>query len=204
MAIVTSASVNEFFEEVVQDAIRAQGVQASPAAKTYVIGLLSDFAKPQAPAGQTLDRPLTLLLDEALHTVDLAERFEKLRVLGDGVLYSAGFFADHYEARGVDPGYVHGIGQRAYESAGALIRRGSSTDVTAPQPTDVFGEMASSFHAFVRIIADVADRTVAHGVATSKGLLKLYERWLRTRSESLADALSTHGFVAPRGGRTLQ
>ena len=38
------------------------------------------------------------------------------------------------------------------------------------------------------------------GVATSRGLLKLYERWLKTRSDRLADALSSHGFVAPRGG----
>lgn len=203
MSIVTSTSVDEYFELIVSDAVRGQGLSVSPGAQRYVIGLLSDFAKPEAAAGQTLERSLTLQLDEALHTLDLAERFEKLRLLGDGVLYSAGFFADHYEARGVDPDYVHGIGRRAYESAGQLIRRSSATDVTKAAETDVFGEIAASFATLVRVIADVADRTIAHGVASSRGLLKLYERWLKTRSSSLADALSTHGFVAPRGGRIL-
>ena len=50
------------------------------------------------------------------------------------------------------------------------------------------------------MIGEVANATIAGGVATSRGLLKLYERWLKTRSEKLADALSSHGFVAPRGG----
>ena len=54
------------------------------------------------------------------------------------------------------------------------------------------------------MIAEVANATLARGVATSRGILKLYERWLKTRSERLADALTSHGFVPPRGnGRVL-
>ena len=65
---------------------------------------------------------------------------------------------------------------------------------------DIFGELSEGFASFVAVIGEVANATIASGVATSKGLLKLYERWLKTRSEKLADALSSHGFVAPRGG----
>ncbi|MBC7017903.1 hypothetical protein, partial [Salmonella enterica] len=89
-------SVADFFEEVVEDAMKVRGVNASEGATSYVVALLAELAKPGSPVERTLDRPLTLLLDEALHTNELATRFEKLRTLGDGVLYSSGFFADHF------------------------------------------------------------------------------------------------------------
>jgi hypothetical protein len=196
MAIVATASVSDFFEEVVEDAMKARRVSASDATTSYVVALLADLAKPGNPVEKTMERPLTFLLKEALETTELAERFEKLRTLGDGVLYSSGFFGDHFEARGVDTQYVIGIGRRAYESAGSIIRTGSE-DTKGP---DVFHELATDFVIFVDVIAEVANATIAKGVATSRGVLRMYERWLKTRSESLADALTSHGFVAPRGG----
>lgn len=199
MSIVATASVSDFFEEIVDDAMKSRGVSASEGARSYVIALLTDLAKPGSPVERTLERPLTLLLDEALHTAELGERFEKLRTLGDGVLYSSGFFADHFEARGVDTGYLIGIGRTAYDNAGSLIRtRAPAT--SDEKKIDIFSELSNGFASFVEVIGEVANATIASGVATSKGLLKLYERWLKTRSETLADALSSHGFVAPRGG----
>src|SRR6478609_47609 len=124
MSIVATASVADFFGDAVDEALRARRVSASDGARSYVVALLVDLAKPGSPVERTLERPLTLLLDEALHTPEIGERFERLRTLGDGVLYSSGFFADHFEARGVDTHYVMGIGRRAYESAGSLLRVG--------------------------------------------------------------------------------
>jgi len=203
MSIVATGSVAEFFEEVVDDALRVRGVKPSEGVRTYVIALLSELAKPGSPVERTLERPLTLLLDEALHTSALADRFEKLRTLGDGVLYSSGFFADHFEARGVDTNYVISIGRTAYENAGSLLRTGNTGKGEKEDKVDIFGELAKDFSAFVAVLAEVANATVAKGVATSRGVLKLYERWLKTRNDSLGDALASQGFVAPRGGRVL-
>jgi hypothetical protein len=204
MSIVAITSVSHYFEEAVEDAMRSRRVSASEGARSYVVALLTDLAKPGSPIERTLERPLTLLLDEALHTPELGERFERLRTLGDGVLYSSGFFADHFEARGVDTGYLIGIGQTAYNSAGSLIRSRSSRALEEEAPGgDLFAELAIGFAKFVDVIGEVANATIASGVATSKGLIKLYERWLKTRSEKLADALSSHGFVAPRGGNRV-
>ncbi len=201
MSIVATASVSDFFEEAIEDAMRSRGVSASNGATSYVVGLLADFAKPGSPVERTLEKSLTLLLDEALHTTELAERFEKLRTLGDGVLYSSGFFADHFEARGVDTKYLIGIGRTAYENAGSLLVPSSSTSVEEEtKAPDIFRELSAGFAEFVAVIAEVANATLARGVATSRGLLNLYERWLKTRSDRLADALSSHGFVPPRGG----
>lgn len=198
MTIVATTSVSDFFEEVVEDAMKVRGVSASEGATSYVVALLAELAKPGSPVERTLERPLTLLLDEALHTSELAERFEKLRTLGDGVLYSSGFFADHFEARGVDTKYVISIGRTAYENAGSLLQRGSEKDLE--KSVDIFGELAKDFAGFVAVVADVANATLAKGVATSRGVLKLYERWLKTKNERLAEALASQGFVPPRGG----
>ena len=141
-------------------------------------------------------RPLTLLLDEAVHVADPAERFERLRTLGDGVLYGCGFFGDHFEARGVDARYLRGLGTRAYGAAGSILRRGPEPQ-TAP---DLFAELAVNFDAFVGVLADVADATVAMGVENSRGLVKAYERWLKTGSDRLAGALTSRGLVPTRGG----
>src|SRR5579872_2944578 len=122
MTIVAAESVSGFFHEVVEGAMKARRVDATDGATTYLVALLSDFTRPDSRAEETLDRPLAFLLDEALHTSVLAERFERLRVLGDGVLYGCGFSGDHFEARGVDQNYLVGIGATAYSTASSLVR----------------------------------------------------------------------------------
>lgn len=208
MSIVAAVSVSDFFSDAVTEAMRSRGVTASDGAKSYVVGMLSELAKPGSPIERTLEQPLTLLLNEALTTPEVGERFERLRVLGDGVLYSSGFFADHFEARGVDTGYIIGIGRTAYENAGSIIMgRVPEAELNGPvsgasgRSIDIFKELSQHFARFVEVIGEVANATIARGVASSKGLIKLYERWLKTRSDSLAEALSSHGFVTAGGTR---
>ena len=66
---------------------------------------------------------------------------------------------------------------------------------------DVFGELAEKFGTFVVVLSDVADITVAMGTESSRGLLKVYERWLKTGSDRLATALTSRGVVPTRGSR---
>jgi len=201
MTIVATGSISGFFHEVVEDAIKSRRLDVTDGAATYVVSLLADFARPDVRAEATLDRPLTFLLDEALHTVEPAERFERLRSLGDGVLYSCGFFADHFAARGLDARYIRGIGTTAYGTASSMLHAKSDD-----APMDIFGELAAKFDSFVQVVAEVADFTVARGASLgSRGLLKIYERWLKTGSERLAQELSSQGLVPTRGAKgTLQ
>lgn len=193
MSIVPAQSVSGFFVEVVEDAMKARRVEATEGATHYLVALLADYAHPDRTAGEALERPMTLLLDEALHAPDPGERFERLRVLGDGVLYGCGFFGDHFEARGIDLAYMHGLGMRAYGAASSMLR--------AQEGPDVFGELADRFGVFVDVVAEVADATIAMGTESPKGLLKVYERWLRTGSERLASALTSRGVVPTRRTR---
>src|SRR5258708_22707450 len=117
MTLVAADRITDFFQDQVEDAMKSRRVDATEAATQYLVGLLVEYAHPDSRAGQALARPLAFLLDEAVRTPDPAERFERLRALGDGVLYSCGFFGDHFQARGLDQRYLFGIGAKAYGSA---------------------------------------------------------------------------------------
>jgi len=192
--IELSANVADFFEGVVFETIEQHGYESTDAATSYLVGLLADYTRPGQLEEETLSRPLTLLLDEALHSPG-HERFERLRTLGDGVLYVSGFFGEHFETRGIERAYVSTLGASAYGNAAAMLRHGAA-DGTAP---DLFGELADKFRMFVRLLADVADSLRARSASSDRAIVKLYERWLQTGSSSIAEALTNHGLVPTRG-----
>jgi len=188
-----SANLETFFHDVVDDAMRKKHVEATEAAEYYLVSLLTDYARPDARSCEALERPLTLLLDEALHAPG-QERFERLRVLGDGVLYVSGFFAAHLETRGVEVRYVASLGARAYDGAGKMLR--ASAAETGP---DLFFELSDNFERFADLLASVAEKLSLAAAPTSQGLLKLYERWARTGSESIGSELMARGVLPLRG-----
>ncbi len=200
MSIVAAGSLEVFFNDLVGESLKSKGIPASGGASAYLVGLLSEFSRPERAHDEALHRPLAFLLDEAVKEPEAATRFEKFRALGDGVLYASGFFGDHFESRGIDQRYVCGIGSRAYGSASSMLRSGSSSTSVeeAAARIDIFAELAARFDGFVLVIADVADAAFANAPAGSKQLVKLYERWLKTGSERIAEALTEQGLVPTR------
>jgi hypothetical protein len=186
MSILAADSIASYFEGVVEDALETRGVEASQSATRYLVGVL---AEPHIEP-----RPLALSLQEALVTYEPAERFERLRQLGDAVLYASGFFADHFAARGLENRYVFTIGARAYGSAGAMLQG---------DQTGLFEELASRFEQFSSVLTVVAERTLAQQPG-AKNVLKLYERWLKTGSETMAEALVEHGIFPTRTPKGVQ
>jgi hypothetical protein len=187
MSIVATGSIASYFDEVVEDALKARGVDASEGATRYLVGVL---AEPHIEP-----RPLALSLQEALVTNEPAERFERLRLLGDAVLYGSGFFSDFFAARGLENRYVCSIGAQAYSHAGAMLRG---------DQTGLFDELAQRFEDFTQVLTEVADRTLAHQAQGAKNLIKLYERWLKTGSETMAEALVDQGIFPTRGTKGVQ
>jgi hypothetical protein len=184
-----------FFLEVVQSVRRQRVYEATAAAATYVASLLADRAR-GGDSQSSFERPLTLMLDEALNKVGI-ERFERLRHIGDDVLYTTGFFGEHLESRGIEQQYVEFLGARAYATASRMFL----TD--GARPGGLFDELAGRFPMFVALVHDVADTLNASALLSHRNLLALYERWARTGSETLAKALVRSGLVPLRGNRTL-
>jgi hypothetical protein len=193
--IASTVDVDGFFRELVGQAISQSGFEPSSAGASYVVSLLADSAKPNASPLNVMgdESSFTLLLAKALESHGAA-RFEKLRLLGDGVLYVSGFFSEHLERRGLAPYYVRGLGATAYGSAASMLR-GVGASSTGP---DVFSELSHNFERFVQLINVVSAELSARAVRDDVSLLEMYERWLKVQSDHLAELLIAQGVLPQR------
>ena len=185
LKIDVSPNIDAYFQEIVHDAIVARQVEATGAAEHYLVGLLSDYARGHNP-GDALDQPLTLQLHQALGQAGLT-RFERLRELGDGVLYLVGFFGGSLTRRGADPQYVISVGSSAYSHASAMLRMGGSE-----ASHDVLRELSHKFESFVDVLCEIADGALGRA-ASDEAIVELYERWQATGSARLSRALTSLG-----------
>jgi hypothetical protein len=192
--IDTAPDVDGFFRELVSQAIKSKGFEPSMASASYVVALLAEAAKPNATALNVIgESSFTLMLAEAMETQGVA-RFEKLRLIGDGVLYVSGFFGDHLTRRGLAPYYVKGLGATAYGGAASMLR---SVGAHAKGP-DVFTELSHKFESFVQLLSFVAEELSARAVRDDTSLLDVYERWLKVQSDSLTELLLARGILPQR------
>ena len=195
-----AVDLREFFHDALSQAFSERRVEATETTSHYLVTLLADYASPDELSYETFERPLPILREEALATSG-AERFERLRALGDSVLYTSGFFLDHLRTRGVALSYVSALGARAYGSAASMLRQGRSTAPSdLPQRPELFEELARDFMSFAHVFASIAEALFANAAtADDRGMLKVYERWLRTGSTQLARALTARGVIPTRG-----
>jgi len=86
------------------------------------------------------------------------------------------------------------LGARAYDSAGKMLRGASGE--AAP---DLFFELAENFERFAQLLNAVAEKLQLAAAPSSVGVLKLYERWLKTGSDTLSSELLDRGVLPVRG-----
>lgn len=190
MDVTLAASVDEFFHEVVTDALDAVDLDASEPASWYLVGLLGDFTK-----ARLTDEPLGLKL--AQPGKDAGERVRNLKQVGDTSLYVAGFFAESLNRSLVDVEYYVGLGQSAYSQLARSLGGGAGGPRTI---TEVYEELAAKFPGFVDVLAAVRKRV---DFATPD-LTRLYEIWLRTRDEWVEKKLKAAGLLVEPGTKVIQ
>jgi hypothetical protein len=186
MDVTLATSVDEFFHEVVTEAIEEVDLDASEPASWYLVGLLGDMSRTRIP-----DEPLGVKL--AQPGADAGERVRNLKQVGDTSLYVAGFFAESLNRSLVDVDYYVGLGQSAY---GQLARSLGATKTIG----DVYEELAAKFPRFVDVLAEVRKKT---DFATPD-VGKLYEMWLRTRDEWLEKKLRAAGVLVDPDHKVIQ
>jgi hypothetical protein len=187
--IDVAPNIDAYFEEIVHDAVQARRLEATEAAERYLIAMLAEYARGEHPDPFT--EPFTFQLRDAL-SAHGASRFQRLRVVGDGVLYALGFFGTKVTRHGADPEYVMSVGSTAYGEASAMLRGPSA----AP---NVLEELSVKFDRFVSVMTEIADGLLG-GPFDDASVLRLYERWLDTGSERLARALGSMGLCPVRPG----
>ncbi len=186
MDVTLAASVDEFFHEVVSDALSAVDLDASEPASWYLVGLLGDFTR-----ARLTDEPLGMKLAQPVD--DPGERVRNLKQVGDTSLYVAGFFADSLTRSLVSAEYYVGLGQNAY----AQLARQLGTNRSI---SDVYEELAANFPQFVDVLGEVRKRV---DFATPD-IGRLYEMWLRTRDEWIEKKLKAAGLIVDSGTRVIQ
>ena len=192
MDVTLAASVDEFFHEVVTDALAVVDLEASEPAGWYLVGLLGEMTR-----ARLTDEPLGPKL--AQPGADAGERVRTLKHVGDTSLYVAGFFAESLTRSLVDVDYYVSIGQSAYAQLARQLDRGrgplpSRSMTRGGQQrtlTEVYEELADKFPSFVDVLAEVRKRTDF----ASPDIGKLYDIWLRTRDEWIEKKLRALGVL---------
>lgn len=192
-ALVRNESPAEYFKELVETAIEHQHIAVQDLTTFYLVNLLTGFVQFDRFSPTVDDEPLGLRLARALQAGGSRQR-DGLREVGDLSLFISGFFADSLTRRLVDVDYYIQLGERAY---GSLARRGD------PAFGEVFDELAGKFTACVDVLSEVSERSA---LASNSDVLRLYEKWMRTRSRRSGDLLVERGIVPnySAGSRLIQ
>lgn len=193
MDLTLAASVDEFFHEVVTDALEAVDLDASEPASWYLVGLLGEFTK-----ARLTDEPLGMKL--AQPGEDPSERVRNLKQVGDTSLYVAGFFAESLTRSLVDVDYYVGIGQSAYSQ----LARSLGAPRAQRSITEVYEELAAKFPQFVDVLGAVRKRVAFLQLGQAPDVGRLYEIWLRTRDEWVEQKLKEAGLLVDPGTKVIQ
>ena len=129
---------------------------------------------------------LALQLAAALEENNHEQRVSRLRNLGDTSLYVAGLFSDSLQNKLVDVDYYIEMGCTAYDQVAELEYKKTIAEV--------FAELSEKFPRFVEVFSEISVE-VFHKPIDNKSLLRLYDLWTKTGSETLAKKLASAGIV---------
>ncbi len=195
--ILVGKSAHEWFREMVADVLAQRQLRVQEVTEFYLVNLLARFLERERlfveePDGTVTAEPLALILLRALASERRA-RAAALKRLGDTALFVSGFFGDSLARSRVDVDYYIAMGERAY---GALAESERGLD-------ELYEELSERFGQLVDVFAEIAELS---DLRSNRGLVRLYERFLQTRSERVAKMLRDRGvalFAGPgtrRGG----
>ncbi len=174
-------SLEVFFQQEVDRALKDKGLKTGTLTEFYLVQLLATYANHPID-----DTPLAVKMMEAQENPP--KRRERLREVGDTSLFVSGFWSDSFARRIVDVEYYIGLGGSAY---GELANSGPGW---ARDPYgDVYASLAEDFPRFVDVLTLVSHRMLpTPGV---QDIVKLYEKWTKTRSMWAAKRLAALGVV---------
>jgi len=190
--IIEKSTPRVVFAQLVARALSESQIQPSAMAIAYLVELLSDrVRRPPPEAGGAADAQDSTLTEAlfAARNADGTVRLERLRALGDRALFVSGFFGDSLYRKVVDLDFYRNVGRVAYNDlAGHIDRLGE------PSWTELYQELAEGFCDFVDVLSEISDRTLG---SRPDNLLRLYERFILTRSNRDRDRLLRLGCSLP-------
>lgn len=189
MQALVMVSPQEYFRDLLSGAIGRQNLSVNQETEFYLVNLLAEFLDVDKlfsarDDGSKDQPPLALMLAKALEGPREAQ-VPALRKLGDVSLYVSGFWSDSLSRSVVDIDYYIRMGGAAYGKVAELTPSRSARSL--------YEELSDKFNAFVDVLGEVAEKTA---MVTNTGVVRLYERWMKTGSARLARLLGERGVVA--------
>ena len=189
--VLSAQSIHDFFRELLALAIENQRARVQQQTELYLVNLLSGFLQTESLLVREEDgtlhrKPLALLLKDALDEEGVA-RARALRRLGDTSLFVSGMFSESLTRSLVDIDYAIAMGSRAYDALGDVAERHGRGH------RSLWDELSEKFSQLVEVLNEVSERTLA---SSNAGLLRIYEKWVKTGSARIATLLSEHGVPA--------
>lgn len=186
--LILSGDLTEFFRDEVKEARSDLGIDLKDSTEYYLVNLLCDFSH-RKTAPTPGEEPLAFIYKRSLEASPL-ERLQILKDLGDLALYVAGFFAEFVEKSLVDVSYYISMGGSAYHSLSDLHGQKPKGDTFA----ELYAQLGHQFTELVDLLNEIAERT--RGANNShQNLMRLYDRWARTKSERMQRRLVENGLL---------
>jgi hypothetical protein len=199
--ILVGKSAKEYFRDLLSDALQHRQFRIQAGTEFYLVNLLEEYLERERlfappPGGEAGVEPLALILKRALEG-DREARWRNLKRLGDTSLFVSGFFGDSLARSLVDLDYYIAMGERAYDALAEEPRGPCGAQ-------ELFGELSGRFPQIVDLFAEIAELS---DLRSNRGLVRLYERFLLTGSQRVAERLRERGvalFAGPTRPRGMK
>ena len=189
--IKTEKNTFDFFSQHVKESLKNQHISISDTSEQYLVHLLSDFTFTRNIFNLTKSdsRPLAIIYHQAQQ--ETAENKIKIfKDLGDFSLFITGFFPDSLNRKVTDVDYYIFLGKSAYENLSSIFEKNHKASFTF-----LFDELAEKFVSITDILAEISSKS---STQWNDGILRLYERWLKTRSKRDERLLCAKGILPNR------
>lgn len=177
-------STNEFFDEIISDALHKRKVEAVPQVKDYLVGLMKFYMDARNLHENSTDesgkrRPQTLaeLYMEA-QNAEHSAKIEMLKKLGDRTLYISGFFSESFNRKIIDVDYYVEMGEVAYGQLSSVTKQDTLSRI--------YSVFSKRFIEFADVLTYVSQSAA---IQSNLDVLQLYDRYLKTGSELARERL---------------
>lgn len=174
-------NAEDYFKNVVDEALQQRKMKTFPLAEFYLVRLLNQFVTSE----NLENKSLAEMFLQAQTTQETPKKVELLKKLGDISLYISGMFADSLDRKIVDVEYYTEMGGTAYGNLAEAVQK---NDVKM-----VYKEYSSRFVEFVDVLNVISQKVFTHD---NESILRLYSRYLKTGSELARETLLEKGVLS--------
>jgi len=180
----------EYFKEAVEHATQRLDVEISSNTEFYLVDLLLRYSDVQALSNKNLAAEAETFAELYLKSrgETCGRRALILKYIGDTTLFLTGCFSDSFQRSLVDIDYYANLGRTSYRELLDL----AAARMVQWKLEDVFDELSGKFLRLMDVLAEVA---ASDGPQRASDLLRVYERWLRTRSRRDETLLRQMGII---------